>query len=572
MKIKFKYYPLYLVLTSLLILGSCKKDFLDVVNPTVLAEASYPQKVGDLEYILVDIYGRLQDGYYSDLMRVNILIDHSDDHGYNGAEFNEFALNILNPNLSIVKSLWEQPYFAIGKCNSFMNNLNTFRKKSTLTAAELKRIDQMEGEMRFLRAYNYFYLVNLFGESPILTEADKQKMGIPLWDYNPLSIDETTKARATQGEIYDFIIADLKAAETLLKGVKFTDPRVDEWAVKGLLAKAYVFSLKWPEAKIVLKDLIDNSGKQLVSYNEFRWMFHGRPGTEFNKESIFEVNYTPDPVDNTNAALNTGTRYFTYIGPTWLDAAGKDNRNGFCNLPIHDQTMPRYGFDDPATTKEQYQVPAFIAKSKLVRSNKSVDPRLYVSTLQPYVDSIPLSGVWRKIGKGWFESYSNVNYKAWNNNKYNNIDYNQSLKRMEEINLIVLRLADIYLLYAETLIKTGDPTLGLEYINKVHRRAYDMPVNVPSVYDYVTLSDRTKTIDPTDGLATDPLKYERWAELFAEGHWWLDVRRWNLGAKEAAYYKKVLGGPLQWLDYKYAYPIPTSEINANSKIVQNPGY
>jgi hypothetical protein len=126
------------------------------------------------------------------------------------------------------------------------------------------------------------------------------------------------------------------------------------------------------------------------------------------------------------------------------------------------------------------------------------------------------------------------------------------------------------LLYAESLIKSGDAIGGLEYLNKVHRRAYDQPINAPSVYDYKTLTDRTKTVDATDVLANDPLKYERWAELFGEGNWWFDVRRFGIGAQEAAYYKRVQGGPLTWTDTKYALPIPTSEINSNSLVVQNP--
>jgi hypothetical protein len=136
--------------------------------------------------------------------------------------------------------------------------------------------------------------------------------------------------------------------------------------------------------------------------------------------------------------------------------------------------------------------------------------------------------------------------------------------------MYVLRLADVYLLYAEALIKTGDAAQGLEYINKVHRRAYDQPVHTPSVYDYSSLTARTRTVDPTDPLANDPLKYERWAELFAEGNWWLDVRRFNLGAQETAYYKKVMGGTLEWNFDKYSMPIPTNEINSNSLMVQNP--
>jgi len=120
------------------------------------------------------------------------------------------------------------------------------------------------------------------------------------------------------------------------------------------------------------------------------------------------------------------------------------------------------------------------------------------------------------------------------------------------------------------LIKSGgDQAVALEYINKVHRRAYSQPVNAPSIYDYASLSDRTKTLDPNDHLANDVLKYERWAELINEGDWWFDVRRWNIGQKEADYYKKSNSGVIIWSG-KYGWPIPQVELNSNSLIVQNP--
>jgi len=79
-------------------------------------------------------------------------------------------------------------------------------------------------------------------------------------------------------------------------------------------------------------------------------------------------------------------------------------------------------------------------------------------------------------------------------------------------------------------------------------------------------------------LGNNPLYYERWAELFNEGHWWFDLCRWKLGASEAAFYGAALNmhsGPLGFPDKSYAWPIPLNEINSNNKITtadQNPGY
>jgi len=571
MKKNIKFHVLLVFIASLLMFSSCEDKFLDVSDPLVLSEGIFPQEVSDLEPIMVDIYGRLQETYYGTYMRMWPLMSHNRDHGYNGAQYPEFALIEFNPNLSNVNNVWTRHFLAIGKCNDMLAAVDRLRDKDGLTASQMDKLDEYEGQALFMRAFNYFYLINLYGESPILTEADKSKMGVPLWDYAPDIINETYKARATQGEVWDLIINDLKSAETLLDGVVFPEKaRVNEWAVKSFLGKAYIFTLQWDKARDVLKDVIDNSGKQLVSYDILRNSFNGQ--NKFNAESIFEVNSTYDPLGG-SSQFKTGADWMKGISISYVDQDGTEVCNGFGNMFIHDMTMPRYGFNSPATTTAEQKDPAYLAYSLQVRADKSVDPRLYVTTFQPYVDSINYIGNWRKIAKGRVESYNAEASKAWCIHKYTVIDrYWGDLNGWHGINMIVMRLADVYLLYAEAQMRLNQTGEALEYINKVHRRAYDVPVNTPSSYDYGSLADRTKTLDPADPLANDPLKYERWAEFGGEGVWWFDVRRFDLGQEEATYYQRVKGGALEWRDTKYAMPISTTEMNANSQMIQNPGY
>jgi hypothetical protein len=565
MKRKIINFTIGLALTSLLMLPGCKKDFLDVVDPTVLPTSSYPANPADLELILNDLYGRLKDGTYSAIIRSIVLIEHSNDHGYNGAEFNEFALNKLNPDLARLTNFWNNQFFHVAKCNDFLVQLARIRTTPNLTAVQLTRLNQMEGEARYMRAFLYFHLVNQFGETPIITEADKAKMGVPLWTELTTTISGTNKERATQGQIYDFLIADLEAAAPLLKGyVPSQKPRVTEWAVKTLLAKSYVFTLQYLKAQPILKDIIDNSGKSLVSYTIYRNSFTG--SNEFNAESIWEVNYTNDPKVQ-SGTQSTGNRYTNYVSITY-DKAGVETINGYSNFYVHDRNIPRFGYDD--TTTVYQNTAANKAKSLLIRANKTADPRLWVNVMQPFVDTVKLvaSDPWRTIVKGRMEGYNSRNFKGWNNRKYAQIDAVFSVNN--GINYVVFRLPEVYLLYAECLIKAGDNVNALEYINKVHRRAYDVPVNTASIYDYATLTDRTKTVEATDHLANDPLKYERWAEFCNECNWWYEVRRWDLGQKEATYYKRVMGGTLEWFPGNYSWQIPTAEMNANAKMIQNP--
>ena len=86
-------------------------------------------------------------------------------------------------------------------------------------------------------------------------------------------------------------------------------------------------------------------------------------------------------------------------------------------------------------------------------------------------------------------------------------------------------------MYAELLAAEGRDAEALEYVNKVHRRAYGYDPDQASPVDYASLQDRTKTVDPEDHLADNLLLYERWAELFGEMRWWEDVRRISSGKK-----------------------------------------
>jgi hypothetical protein len=279
---------------------------------------------------------------------------------------------------------------------------------------------------------------------------------------------------------------------------------------------------------------------------------------------------------------------------------------GYGNEQIHDKNILRFGFTlgtynlvanpgyDPSkktspSNPVQTMDPVYKQNSLLARTAQTADPRLYVNCLQPWVDSavntpaagyipgtIPAAGyvpVSRPSGT------TKPNTYQWSFRKYapiycnvNNVPGGQA----DGANIYLLRLADVYLLYAEACINTSDGVTGLEYLNKVKRRAYGYAVNSPSAVDYASLTSATSAASAGDPvLGHNPLYYERWAELFNEGHWWTDICRWHLGASEATFYGSDMAAPtLSFPDKSYTWPIPLAEVNANQKIAaqQNPGY
>ena len=574
---KFKFILLgFTTVFTFLAVESCKEEsFLNATNPKAIDPSVFPNKVEDLDLMVIDIYGRMRFGYFNSFNfdHAGILPDHTADLGYNGSGFNEWALNTMTADDERVSNLWVAHFEGVARCNSLLDGITKI-KATTLSDDSKTRIDVIEGQVRFLRALNFYFLINFYGENMITTEADKAKLGVPLWDKVPTSIVEAKKERATVGQVWDFMIADLLKAQTLLdKQAPWGGndrARVDKWAVKSFLGKAYLFTLQNDKARDILKDVIDNGGKKLLPFGEYAKMFNGM--NEFSTESIFEINFTVDRKDVWNTTQNNSSQYGVFISPSYLEDDGvSEGTNGFGNLFIHDANLDRHGFTDNTTATADMKSKKYIDLSVNLRKNKQIDPRMTINMLQPWVDSIYVYDKWRKVTKNRGEGFPLANNQAWCHRKFVILDRGMWTEQGESIgsNMYFMRLPDVYLMYAEAQARLGNTKDALEYINKVHRRAYSLPVDTPASNDYKTLTDKTMALGAGDHLANDPLKYERFVELFAEGSWWFDVCRWKIGDKETAYYKTVKAGPLAWDDKKYALPIPRSELDNNSKIKPN---
>jgi hypothetical protein len=143
----------------------------------------------------------------------------------------------------------------------------------------------------------------------------------------------------------------------------------------------------------------------------------------------------------------------------------------------------------------------------------------------------------------------------------------------------LIRLADLYLMYAEALCMLGeDLGTAAEYVNKVRHRAGLKPL-AESWDVYTTL----KSSNQADLL--EMIKWERRVELCFEGHRYFDVVRWlegdkyfnspirgwnYQGTKAAQFYTITNLYSRQWSNKNYLWPLTSSEIDKNPRLVQNP--
>jgi len=238
----------------LIFILSCE-DFVEVDPPrTDLTSSTVFLQDETANAAMLDIYYQLvSPGFASGSTRsITFLSSLSSDEliNYNSdPDVDQFYSNNLSPTNFINSNLWSSMYSVIYKSNSILEGLNN----STTLSEDLKK--QLLGEAKFMRAFCHFYLLNLFGDIPLITTTDY--------------ITNTNISRSESDEVYNQIINDLISAQQyLLDDYSFSDNnrnRVNKGAATALLSRVYLFHGDWANAEIQATSLINNSNYSLVS-------------------------------------------------------------------------------------------------------------------------------------------------------------------------------------------------------------------------------------------------------------------------------------------------------------------
>lgn len=156
----------------------------------------------------------------------------------------EFYNNALLPSNSWIELyVWNAAYSYIYGANAVVEGL---KESPGVTGAVAERL---KGEARFIRAFCYFYLLNLFGDVPLVMSTDyKASRGM---------------SRTLAEEVYKQAITDLLAAQELLPGDYSVyggeRSRPCLWTAKALLARVYLYREAWPEAEAEATAVIENT-------------------------------------------------------------------------------------------------------------------------------------------------------------------------------------------------------------------------------------------------------------------------------------------------------------------------
>ena len=257
-----------------LVQWSCKDDFLVTTDPTRIGTDIFYKTQPQFEQALNGVYGQLQGitstAYiFQEFTSDNTTLDFNPLDRGGAAGWEAFEFSTVNPGNGEIANLWNIHYAAMYNINYALEKL----EPATIDATAKKEI---EGQLKFIRAYHYFNLTRYFGDVILATKTLS----------NPNEAFDLV--RTPQADVYKQIEADLKDAANLLPA-KYPATglgRATKGAALSLLGKVYLTLKRYPEAVSTLKQVLPLGYSLYANYKD-----NFDPAKKNGVESVFEVQY-----------------------------------------------------------------------------------------------------------------------------------------------------------------------------------------------------------------------------------------------------------------------------------------
>ena len=394
------------------------------------------------------------------------------------------------------------------------------------------KIQQFRDEARFLRAYFYWMALDTFGDVPFTTEESPFGGGV-----NP--------TQASRKDVFDYCISELTylaSAQSAMPAARSNYPRADKGSVNGLLARMYLNAevytgtAMWEEAKETCETIF---GMGYALCPEYKALFSGDNGKnpEAMQEMLWSVAYDAEQTQSYG-----GTSYLTLAAIAATDVSSTSFPNGVNNgwggIRVPYEELSKYW----NISGQDYNTGEYTVANGDVRGEV-----FYI--------------------KGRQESFNDALYvflNGWSCLKFNNIPHDMTdaeyaetavSKAYSDIDFPMIRLGEIYLIYAEACFRLGQTNTAMPYIQELCERA---GVNAPA----------------SGEIDEDWFVEERFRELLWEGHRRTDLIR--LGKfSSSSFLWTYKGGNYtgQGFDeHLEIFAIPATELAANPELHQNPGY
>lgn len=240
---------LCILVTAITVLQGCKKFLNLPLSPTLVETGKLFNDDKAAGSAILGLFNQTTTAMQATNGGLSVYTGLYADDLYNttsSSTYDPFASNTLLVNNSVVQSsFWTNGYTCIYQANAIIEGLGN---STALTPAVKK---QLMGEAKFIRAWHYFNLLQLFGDVPLVSTTNyQQNMILP---------------RAPVSEIYQFILADLVEAKTLLSETYPTAGKLrpNKWAATALLARTALYMNNWQQAYDNAGELLNTGAYQL---------------------------------------------------------------------------------------------------------------------------------------------------------------------------------------------------------------------------------------------------------------------------------------------------------------------
>lgn len=524
-----KHLSLYILLFFLM---SCNKDlnekvFSDITEQTYNYTDVY-QAIGIVYANMRNFWGHTNYYGLQETSSDEVVMPANASGWDDGGIYKRIHLHTWNSENPQMNQMWNSFYTGVINSNRIIELLEA--DKVPFPAGISK--ESIVAEVRVARAFFYWLILDNFGDAALITNTSKE---LP--------------SKATRKTIYDFVVTEIKEALPSLSddNNKLMYGRFNKWAAKALLANVflnaniYAGEPKWEDAITQCDDII-NSGKYTLETN-YRDIF--KTNNENSSEIIFAI-----PLNE-----NTGTGFFVEMF-SW---------HGALKGKVNMQATP-WG-SGSAMGVSQF-IDTYNINDQRLSDSWLFGPQFGIDGTTPLLGSYDQAGKQVNFTKDLPDGLYTGEFEGYRMNKY---EVKVGAKSNLDNDFPFFRYAEVLMIKAECLLRTGDKDQAALLVSTVRQRAFKAnpalatvtgdELNGNTVYKYGYVEDY-QMVDPGDN---SPVQYGRMLdELGWEFAWEAHRRRDNI--RFGVFTKK------SWLSHKpngdnrITFLIPQQAINSNPNL------
>ncbi len=426
---------------------------------------------------------------------------------WDGGQFKAARLHSWTPSTSAIVNSYNNCMNAVSTCNQIYYTIEN-------SEANIDNREQVLAEIRGVRAFWYYMLVDNWGNVPIVTDFT----------------DTSKPVSKSRKEVYEFILSELNAIKDMVRDDVSSSSygKITKGVIYTLLAKMYLNAEVWnPDGGAQWQACADACDVVMgLDYVlESDWKVNFQVHNESSGEIIFPAVFSTSDGDN-----NLAYRTLHYLDPIALGLS-ISTWNGISAMPAF---VKSFDADDKRK-----------GWSFLIGEMKDPDTgeTLITAHGRPLIHTEEITMKYNIDADGWgyVEQEDGARCYKW--------EYENGLSGDMENDYAIFRLADVYLMKAEALVRMEkDNEEATRLVNVVRARAFD---DASKLCSSVTLDD---------------IYLERRFELAWEGMGRQDQIRFGT-------FLDAIPGWKSQSDTRYLlFPIPQTAINANPSLEQNPGY